>query len=390
MSPAKKPKGIRRTKEGTWQVFAKRAGQFRSKTFKADTDLIVLKRERDKLIGRILEPPTTTDEPAGTTTFAEDAAAYLQLVTGMPSYDDRVYDIGQWTLAFGPRRRSSITSRDMRAALEQWRVDGRADGTGGLSNASLNRRRTALMALYTTLDGKAAANPVKDVPKYDESASQRIRARDPKLLYRLIARVAKRKWKSRRPANQGTPHKPSKTRARLRLMLWTGWPPKQIMKLTADDIDWKDETAWIGPRRKGQGAKGRRLPLFPGAVVALKAFAAANAWGEFSTSGMHKALQRAVGEENAWRARHKKPPIAPVNPYVLRHAFGTELAKRTTDERVIQEMMLHSTPQQTRRYTEAATSTRLLEARAAIVPRPTKTRKVAGKLRAARRRQEHA
>lgn len=348
--------GIRRT-PASWQVFAKVRGEFRSKCFPLDTGTLELKRQRDLLktesyYGRLLD---AAHGPG----FAAEAKSYKALVTGMPSYRDRAYEVDAWARAFGDRPRATITGRDIRAVLERWRLDGRADGTGGLSLSSLNRRRTSLMALWTALDGRSAANPVKDVPPYTEHQNEQVRAQDPRILYRLIARVGRR-----RP--------PSKTRARLRLMLWTGWPQKQVMALRPADIDWTPgrEAARVSGRRKGKGSPPRTVPLLPGAVRALRAFEAAEAWGPFSTSAMHSSMARAVAEENAWRARLSKPPIAPVRPYDLRHTFGSELAKRLTDERAIQEFMLHRTPQQTRRYTESATAERLERARRELVGTP--------------------
>jgi integrase len=44
-------------------------------------------------------------------------------------------------------------------------------------------------------------------------------------------------------------------------------------------------------------------------------------------------------------------------PYDFRHSFGTWLALETDgQERVVQTMMMHATAEQSRRYTEAATT----------------------------------
>lgn len=349
-------KGIRKTPT-SWQVYARRDGEFLSKRFPLDTTLD-LERERDKLIGRKVLDIAAPDGP----TFARDAKRYLSLVTGMPSYDDRAYEIGQWMIAFEDRTRAELRSADIRAVLEDWRVSGRADGTGGLAASSLNKRRTALMHLYTVLDGKAAANPVKDVPAYDESASEQVRSHPPRLIYRLIARVGSAKWHARRPEHRGRRRSPSKTRARLRLMLWTGWPQKQIMELTPKAIDWKRSMVWVTPRRKGKGHHGKWVPVLPGAITALKAFAVAKAWGKFSTSGMHKSFRLAVAEENAWRSRHRKPQITGVYPYTLRHTHATAIAKVITDERALQDLMLHGSASQTRRYSRAADELRMRQA----------------------------
>lgn len=354
--------GIRRTGSG-WQVFARVRGRFVSEHFPPQTDLSALKAARERLIAQYkhgLVIPGYTDGPG----FAADAQEYLDLVRTMPSYDDRAYEIGEWAKVFGRTPRSQITGRDIRRVLERWRKTGSATG-GPLSPSSLNRRRTALMSLWTTLDGRSAVNPVRDVPPFPERSSEQIRAVDPRVLYRVIARVGRSAWKSRRPEFQGTRRSATKTRARLRLMLWTGWPQTQIMRLTPADIDWKQEAVRVSARRKGKGTRPRWVPLFPGAVIALRAFVAAEAWGPFSTSGMHKAFQRALAEENAHRARYRKPAVH-ARPYDLRHTALTEMARAITDERALQELALHSSPFQTRRYTEGATADRLLRARAEV------------------------
>jgi integrase len=348
---------------GRWQVFAKVKGRVVAKSYSLDTALDVLKAKRRDLIARATLGPEPSPDLGDCDLFPDEAEHYLTLVGGMPSFADRAYEIRQWSAAFETRSRATIKSKDIRQVLETWRVSGRADG-GPLAPGSLNRRRTALMHLYTTLDGKSAANPVKDVPVYDESAAEQIRAQPPMALARIIGRVQALKWKTRRPAHQGTRRAPSKTKARLWLMLCTGWPPAQIMTLQPTDLDAAHERVWVAGRKKGKGSKGRWLPLVPGAIQAVRRFFAAKATGRFSTSGMHKAFQRALAAENRWRQQHGQPRLPHMSPYACRHTFGTELAKVVKDERVIQEMLLLTNPQQVRRYTEAATASRLEQARA--------------------------
>ena len=326
--------GIRRDGDSL-QAYVHVRGQTHAKRFPLDTPVTVLRAWREtRRVGILHDVPDLTSRP----TLALDAQAYLKLVTGMASYADRAYRIQQWVKALGGRPRASITARDIRAQLERWRLVGRNDGRG-LSNASLNQRRTALMHLYTVLDGKGAANPVKDVPPYVEDSGDVVRAQPWRLLYRLLARM----------------DRDCKTRARLRLMLWTGWPHTQIRQLQPGDIDWARQWVRISRRRKGKGARARWLPLLPPAVTALERFVAVKAWGAFSPSSMHSMLARAVADENAWRALHDRPALPKIRPYDFRHSAAAFLASRITDERVISEMLLTAQ----RRYTEAATAVRL-------------------------------
>jgi integrase len=365
-SPSRPARGIRRTATG-WQVYTKRNGTFRSERLPSDTSLGALKAARDRLEAQnilSIAAPAPVGAP-----FEEDARAYLKLVQGMPSIRTRTEEIEAWARAFRGLPRASLTANAITAVLEEWRVRGSFGGRP-LKGATLNHRRTALMAMFTTLDGRGAANIVKDVPKYSERYNQIPRAQSPRLLYRILARIGHRKWKSRRKKSKGTRAADSKSRARLRLMLWTGWPPAIMKEVRPKHVDWKKghESVLVMARRKGAGTDPRRLPLFPGAVTALKAFFAAGAAGPFSSSSLAHAVYEAVDKENAFRAKHKKPPIEHIRAYDFRHTFGTELAKRITDERALKEYLISN---QIRRYTDGATSDRLTQAKTAALERGT-------------------
>jgi hypothetical protein len=339
-------KGERQDAHG-WQVFVRVRGKFRSKRLKPNATPTQRREARNELRARAELQVVPIRDAAPAATFRADADEYLKLITHMPAFQDRAFEIERWAHAFAGRTRASITQRDIRAVLERWRVNGRADGKGGLSVSSLNRRRTSLMSLYTTLDGKSAVNPVRDVPAYSEHHNEVDHSHPPRLLYRLIARVGSFFDRDQRP---------SKTQARLRVMLHTGWPQKILGQVRESDINWTKgkETARLHARRKGKGHPPVTVVLLPGAVAALRHFFDIGAQGPFSTSGMCKSLKRAEDAENAHRARLGLPPIAHVRSYDMRHVFCCELAKRVNDQSALQAMMLHGTPQQTIRYMRGA------------------------------------
>jgi integrase len=344
--------GIRKTPT-SWQVFAKVHGEFRSKRFPLDTSISDLKRERDRLktqayYGISIE----ADVGEG---FAKDATAYLGLVKGMASYEDRAYEINAWAKAFGSRPRWGIKGRDIRTVLERWRLTGKVDGTG-LSLASLNRRRTSLMHLWTVLDGKSAANPVKDVPAYRE--------------VRPMLTLPSLEEAEAAIAKVGARDKISKSRARLQALLWTGWPPAQLMQVRQADLNLTDGVALVRGRRKGTGTRDRRLPLLPQAVEALGAFVKAEAFGPFSTSALHSSLHTACDNAEVPRFR----------VYDLRHLFATTVAAATQDDRVVAELLLHSGVGQTARYTEQSVSERLRQGLDRVVQHLKIEAKVAGRL----------
>jgi integrase len=355
--------GIRQDKIG-YQAYVHLDGRMVTKRFKPGTSVNTMKawREDQRVKARhgITLP---TDDQA---TFRADVEAYLRLVAGMPTITDRTYRLRQWVAVFGARARTTITATDIRAQLERWRLSGRFDG-GPLALASLNQRRTALLHFYTVLDGKSGKNPVRDVPPYPEHTGDALRAQPWRVWYRLLARMGRhhveprtgfRRWPGRRERTKG--------QARLRVMLWTGWPHAQIMQLTPADLDLDHARARVSRRRKGKGHPATWLPLLPPAVTALQAFDALDAWGPFSQSALHSQLRRAWTQENVSRRRHKRRPLPPMRPYDARHSFGTLIASVTTDERALQDLMLLSTAAQARRYTGGANAARMRAAVATV------------------------
>lgn len=322
-------RGIRRTPWG-WQVVVRRQGKLYTKHFPPKTDLATLRHERDLIKARALLK--LNPSPADAETFGADIETYLEAVKGMPTFADREYRMLQWRDALGSRRRrSEITATEIRQQLEAWRTE-------GLSLGSLNLRRTALAHFFAVLNGKAGQNPVKDVPRYRETPKP---LRLPSLEDAEKAIGAVRAAKSR-----------SKTRARLSVLLWTGWPAAQLMKLTLADVDFKNCRAYVTGRLKGAGSRSRWLPLLPQAVAALREFKRVKAWGTFSTSAMHSSLAHAC----------EKAGVTPFNPYQLRHLFLTLVAGITKDDRAVAELAMHTDPRQTRRYTEQSVDPRILEA----------------------------
>jgi integrase len=344
-----KLKGIRRTATG-FQVFARVNGKFKSRRFPADTTETKLIEARERLRAEELygvPPPDGTEDG-----FAADARAYKALTAGMRTAADRHYRIDQWTQRFGHRLRSTITAKDIRQILEDWRLRGHHTG-GPLSPASLNLRRTALMHLYTVLDGKSAKNIVRDVPPYDERYSEQVRAESMLTCAHIVRRL--RPW--------------GKMRIIAHTLLWTGWPAELLRGVNPQkDIDWTRARVRLGRRKKGKGMPPAWVPVLPIALRCLRLMAKRKLFGPFSNSSLHSAIARAVESENAWRAPRKIDPIADgFNPYALRHSFATWAASRIKDDRALKELLRTNS---IRRYTEGAVAERLESARAALVKGP--------------------
>lgn len=279
--------------------------------------------------------------------FEDDAEVYLQAVKAMPSYTDRELHIREWVKAFGSQWRHTITAEQIRAHLAIWRTTSRTVTitrrktdkapvlkTLTLSPSSVNKRRTALMHLFTVLDGKAAPNPVRDVPKLREPD-----ARPRGLPYDAIRQL----W-----AVMGD----TATRARLQVMAYIGLPHAQIAALSASDVDWEAKTLLVSGRRKGAGTGARLVPLTADGVKALKAMRRTDAWGEFSRSSVRRDFRAACAKVPGLKGRD-------VTPYDLRHSFGTEVYRVSGDIRATQVLMGHSSPTLTHRYTLGAVDDRV-------------------------------
>jgi integrase len=251
----------------------------------------------------------------------------------------------EWWVKVLGRHRSldSVTSVEVRQHLEALRKAGKKPGT-------LNVYRTALMDFYTVFHGREGANPARGVPKYHEEELA-LDLPSPEAVLEV--------FKALRQLKRGL----SKSQARLQVLFTTGWPSSTLKRLRPHDIHWRRSEVTTPGRRKGGGTKPRTVPVSPGAITALEQFRDANAWGAFSGSGLHSLLHRACDKVGVRRFR----------VYDLRHRFITTVVEHSADERGAAELALHTSPQQTWRYSRAAASTRALAAlKAAFPPAPEK------------------
>lgn len=275
-------------------------------------------------------------------TFAQDVATYLNAVKTMRTYAEREQHLHHWVAALGKdRRRSTITPDEIRAVLQQWRTDGkqvrkrgRAAGTAPLSESGCNHRRTALMHLFTVLDGKSAANPVREVPKFREP--------DPEPRGVPIQTV--------RRILMALPD--SATKARASVMAWTGLPQATLMQIRHEDVRWAECTVYVQRRRKGKGTKARMVPLLPEAIRALRLMKKWDAWGTFSTSSLNHSIARAC--------RAIGVPV--IRAYDLRHSFAAAVYGASGDIHAVQTLLDHSDQKLTARYSLAAVDHRVQQA----------------------------
>lgn len=304
--------------------------------------------ERAKL--RITRKPRST---AGT--FRYDALRYLKTVTALTSYRERKADIERWIGIFGDQFRDSITSADIRAVRDRWIDEPRGRGKDDkplppYSASTINHRLRALSNLWTVLDGRRAPNPVREVPEVPEpDALPRALSYD--LIEQIIGKVSTRGRPTKGHKNTSI----SLTKIRLRVLAYTGLTYSQLGRLSPADVDLEAGSMLVGRRRKGKGARPRRLPLLPQAIDAFRALDAAKAWGSFSGASVRKTFVLAAKKVRAELA--KDGVVLPlIRPMDLRHSMGSLVFRATGSREAARELLQHESIRTTERYTLAAVS----------------------------------
>jgi integrase len=286
------------------------------------------------------------------TGFTADARRYLAhpQVVAMPAFATRLIEIEKWIGILGDTPRDLIDTSRVDAELQRLK-------TAGYANSTVNKFRTALMSLWTRLDGRAAANPVRDAIMFEEAPltargqsydlltlilddiqDERGKAWDRATLYRevwidpattvaaryavsstflkricarlLIPTPPRGYWAQSPAAREPRPALPRggargvtpellKARARLEVLTFTGMDPGQLGRMDpATDLDLV--AGWYTPPFRKKGSRRRRtarpvirLPLVDQAPEAFRRLIAVNGWGEFDANALLKTWLRA-------------------------------------------------------------------------------------------------
>lgn len=276
---------------------------------------------------------TLTDERRAQArdTLAVDIDRYLATISSASHKVNSQGYLAHWARVLGDRPRHSLTDVELQTAF------------AAINKASSTKRhiRHALICLYDTLDGTGGPNPARRLP-LPPKAQADVRS----IPYADIERIFKQL-------------QPSRTRARLKVIAYTGLPQSLIAKLRPGDLRLAAREVIVRPRRKGAGVGGRTLPLSDAGVAALQEFAAMDAFGTFQNRQVidtFRAGAKAAGVTLAPDAR----------PYDLRHSFLTEVYRATGDLRAVAELGMHSTLEQTARYAKGAVSERATKAIQAV------------------------
>lgn len=328
-------------------VLATAAGRTREKRFPAGTPFRTLTRWQEDTRAELRRDAATRKAALPAGSLLESIAHYLGPFTGSVRRD-RANLLHHWALALGaPATAKGLTLQALQAAVLTWKA-------AGVKASTINHRRRALIALLDAL-APGAPNLGRFLPREHAPAGQ-IRALPMPVAEAIVDALPDigRPVKGHR---RDTLDK-SKTKARLRVMLWTGLPQATLMRVTPEDVDLERRRLLVRPRRKGQGAAAVELPLLPEAVAALRTFLYLGAWGRFSTKSMAQSFLRA-----ATRARQDHPEIpARCYPYLLRHTFLSYVLEMTGDESAVGVLAQHADKRSTARYVQRGAAIRAEQA----------------------------
>lgn len=337
-------KGFTRDQYGI-RAYVKVGTEQREKRFPADTGLTKIRDWRSDTRAQ-LKKAQGEDAPTGS--LGEAITKYLLLVLAMPTYAQRERHLRLWEQALGTSTPlASITAADIRAVLQKWRQAHAA--------ATCNKRRTALMHLFSVLRGKGASNPVRDARKF-RAADPLPRGRDPHV---IDAALLKRQR--------------GRMRACCRVLLWSGMRPAELQAAQPEDLSLEQKFIIV---RTVKGGRTRTVPLTSQGVSAWKEFDRVDCWQDVPQAApMNRWLKRVTGIED-------------LRVYDLRHSYGTALARRQTRLDVIGSLMGHSTLELTKRYTLAAVTPDALAATGRLARR-AENRKAGKKAGSRKSRRKH-
>jgi integrase len=239
----------------------------------------------------------------------------------MPTFKEREKHIALWSAEFGNRARYTIKSDEISAVLSRWL-------NAGLEPSTVRNRRTAILHMWNTLDGKNGQNPVREalMPQLPDPEARAISYEQIEAILAAMPEQGQGvKGKARDDA--------SKTKARLAVIAFTGLPHALVKKLTPASVNWQTGIIAVPRRQKGKGVKIRELPTTDRGLQALERFAELECWGKFSNSSMIKSFRRACKAANVVPA----PRV-----YDLRHSFATEMYRQTGDPKATAAMLMHS------------------------------------------------
>jgi integrase len=320
--------------------------------FPLDTDIPTLQAcwHREKM--KLREQQAQAGGKVERGLLSDDVARYLRTATlTVKLKKERTQQLHWWLEHFGRRRRLTLTHPELLEALN----------TLKLANSTKDKYRTALSHVYTVLDGKNAANPFREIPRFEDPNDTEPRDQSYELIDAILANV--------RDHGMGGP---SRTKAFLSVEAFAPVTRAQLTRMKSADVDWEASTITIRKRKKGGGSYGQTLDVPPEGLAAFRLFDAANCWGRHPSKSsiwrtFTKARDRAIAELRVTKPHLDLSRAVTMRPYDLRHSFGTLAQRQSKDVTITAAYLSHAKGSKvTQRYAQSAVQEQLKATGAAI------------------------
>lgn len=303
---------------------------------------------RAKLVIR-REEPKEDDPPLGS--FRAAVRDYLPQVSTMPSYKERVRDLGYWLAVFGDEPITAITPTRIRAQRNAWlttgprRVQRKVQGVvrwveteKPLAPGTVNHRIRALSNVFTVLWPRAY-NPVRDVE--EAPRGQEVPRSVPFQVVKIVlAAMSDRGYAPKDTAREDF----SASKVRASCLAWSGITPKELGRMQPEQNRWREDIIVVTSRQKGQGSPGRFIPLTPEGRAAFRELEQRELYGPFNVGVVNRALGKAC-------AIAKVPRIT---CYTFRHSYITGVLDATHNLDLVRMLAGHKDARTTRVYQSTA------------------------------------
>lgn len=292
--------------------------------------------------------------PRGQLTLAGAIDTYLKTVTSMPSFKGRRADAEAWAPRFGHRSIASLESIELAGQINDWIV-------AGVAASTLNHRRQALRAVLQAMAPDAVA--LIDATQSQKPLPLEARALPWADVRELLAAI-----------------RDNKSGVMLRVMALTGLPPARIRALRPEHVQKDTRTVFLTGRKKGQGTVSKTVRVTPEALAALADyFRLFPTGGAVAKNSWIIEWHKTVAAVNTARAKSQRDPLPRttddtparlrLRPYDLRHSFGTEAYRRSSDLKAVAEA-LDVSLETAQRYTLGAVSQQVDKVVAAMTDPP--------------------
>jgi integrase len=309
----KKLKGIR-PKGKKWEAYVRVAGQLRTKTFdELDVPEIRAWQERER--STVAPPPTKG-------TLAAHAEAYFAKpeIAAQPSVDQKKAHVKLWLDVIGWDTPIDAITRDrLEHILQDWLKT--------LAPATVYHRRSALLAVFTFVYGTHAENVVLDT-----TVPAAWTPRDQSVDFATLAKILDA-MPTDRLVKKGI-RQPSAARLVSALLMHTGVRGCDLLQVRRPHVDWQRGAVQMPPTKKGKGGEWWTCVLSDEALLALRAFDAADLYGRFSPAAVSHSYKRAC--------RRVLGPETPVHLYSMRHSVGADTLRASGDTSTVGRVLGHT------------------------------------------------